>query len=325
MPSSRARVFLRLFWFLLPLLLFWTVLEVGMGRVPNIFSVKRARCFALAPQLDTVILGSSNAFCGINPAYLSGSAFNLAVPSQTHYYDDRIGRIAMARLPRLKRIILPVTYVSLFWQTHESAELWRQYYFRQEWGIPALRPEDRWNIKNWSRVALASPETAFNSLCQGFRKSRATEVDPRGWNASLVKGDPRDLLEPAARLRVDGHIAMAHQANFGPNLGYLEGLIAEAQARHIEVVLVALPVWSSYRAMSRPELWEQTRAALEDLAARHGIRFLDYYADPRLRADEFYDSDHLDSAGGIHFTRILDADLGGPGATHGAMEPGRRP
>jgi hypothetical protein len=306
-------VWRRLGLFLLPLLLLWAVLETGLDRVPNVFSVKRARCLALAPQLDTVILGSSNAFCGINPAFLSGSAFNLAVPGETHYYEYRIGQIAMARLPHLKRIIVPVTYVSLFWQLHDSNEIWRQYYFRQEWGIPALRPEDRWDIRNWSRVALASPETAFNSLCQGFRKSRAREVDPRGWNTALAERRPGDLLDPAARLRVAGHIAMVRPAHLAANLGYLEALVSEAQARHIEVVLVTLPVWDSYRRMGRPDLWEQSRRAVEALAARHGIRYLDYFAEPRMGAGDFYDSDHLDSAGGIHFTRILDADLQGRG------------
>jgi hypothetical protein len=306
------RVLRRLGCFLLPLVLFWGVLEVGMSRVPNIFSVKHDRCLALAPELDTIVVGSSNAFSGINPAFLSGSAFNLCVPSQTHYYDERISRIAMAHLPHLKRIIVCVTYVSLFWQAYESPEAWRQYYFRQEWGIPPVRPEDRWNIKNWSRVALDSPETSFNQLCKGFRKSRAREVDPRGWNTSLTQGKPKDLLDPAAALRVAGHDALASPANVPANLGYLESLIAQAQARNIEVVLVTLPVWPTYRAHIRQDYWNQTRTAMEALAARHHIRYLNFFQYPGMSAEDYYDSDHLSAAGGIHFTQLLDTSLNSP-------------
>jgi hypothetical protein len=302
-------VFWRLCRFLLPLLLLWAVLEIGMSRVPNIFSVKRARCQALAPEIDTIVLGSSNAFNGINPAGLSGSAFNLAVPSQSHFYDDRIGRMEMACLPHLRRIIVPVSYVSLFWQLHESPEEWRQYYYRQEWGIPPLRPGDRWNLKNWSRVALASPETAFNNLCKGFRKSRAAEVDPRGWNASLPAGPGNALTLEAVKQHLASHNALAFQANFAPNLGYLRALITEAQARHIEVVLITLPVWDGYRAQVEPALWNQTRATLEGLSAQYGIRYLDFFQEPRLGAGAFLDGDHLNATGAAQFTRILDDAL----------------
>jgi hypothetical protein len=305
-----ARLFRRLSWFLLPLVLFWAGLEAGLSRVPNPFSVKRARCQALANEVDTIAVGSSNAFHAINPAYLSGCAFNLALPSEYYYYDYQISRVEMAELPHLRRIIVTVGYADLYWQTHESPEYWRQYYFRQEWGIPALRPEDRWNIKNWSRVALVSPESAFNALCQGFRKSRAAEVDGRGWSQWNPRGAPDDLLDAGAERTLALHHALMNPANYPRNLGYLEALITQAQARNIEVVLITLPVWDTFRARIRPEVWRQTRTSMEGLAARYHIRYLNFFQEPRLGINDFFDSYHLNPSGSIRFTRMLDAALG---------------
>src|SRR5437762_1145455 len=121
MPSSNAvsdakgmrRVWLLLLGFSLPLVLGWAVLEWTLAKIPNSFSAKRDGIHALSNDVDTVILGSSEAFFGISPHRLSGTAFNLANSAQTPYYDYEIMKSVLPDLPKLRRVIIQIDYVSL--------------------------------------------------------------------------------------------------------------------------------------------------------------------------------------------------------------------
>jgi len=41
----------------------------------------------------------------------------------------------------------------------------------------------------------------------------------------------------------------------------------------------------------------------------NNLPYFDYLKDPRFKADDFYDSNHLSDVGAIKFTKILDKDI----------------
>jgi len=321
-PAARSlrRLWLRLLVFSLPLALGWAGLERGLARVPNSYSLKRDRLRALAGQVDTVILGGSESFYGISPRQLSGTAFNLANSSQTLYYDYEIVRRVLPELPRLRRAILLVGYMTLYSELYDHPESWRQYEYYQEWGIPLQRAVDYWNLRLVSRVALYTPHTALEELRKGFRLSLAPRVDDRGWYR-VPDEDRWGLGTEEARGRLAVHHGFMREEYLPANAAVLERLVALLRGQGIEVAIVTTPVWPTYQAGMRAADWQRARALVEDVARRHGARYLDFQHEPRLAAEDFEDSDHLNAEGAVRFARILDAALGPLGAAGAERRP----
>src|SRR4051812_19171038 len=171
MPSSSSAyrdtmrlIALRGTLFLLPVLLAWGVLEWWMSNVPDSHSIKHTNLTKLEPEIDTLVLGASASFWDIAPNELDGTVYNLGNVAQTLYYDDALLRQTLPELPQLKRVFLTVTYVSFFFQLHDTDEETRQYYYWHRWHIPPPRLQDRLDPKMFSLVALRTPGFAVSSF-----------------------------------------------------------------------------------------------------------------------------------------------------------------
>src|SRR5579862_1983940 len=98
MPSSDPyqakgdwrRLGIRLAVFFLPIVIAWAALECWAATIPNIYSAKRERLESLTNEVDTLIIGSSGAYYGIEPQLISGSVFNLAGPQEGVHENDAL-------------------------------------------------------------------------------------------------------------------------------------------------------------------------------------------------------------------------------------------
>jgi hypothetical protein len=326
MPSSDAtattrgmwNIALRLLLFLLPLLAGWAGLEVWMRQVPNSHSIKRENLARVAPDVDTLILGASSAYWDVSPELLPGSAYNLANVAQTPYYDDRLLTRWIDRLPRLHRVIISITYISLDFQLEGTDEEARQYYYNQVWGIAPPGLLNHLDIRMWSAVALQTPAVALDSLRVAllarlhggpFAAAPLTPgIDARGWSPQPL-GNPADLSAAVIQRKLDYHHSVMHPGNESDNIGALEHMLALLQARHIEVILITPPVWPGYAAGMSPELWGHTQSEIAALCAKYHARYLPFLLSPPFPAAYFLDADHLDRDGAVRFTRLLGATL----------------
>jgi len=311
--AGMGRLWLRLVAFFLLLAIAWAGLEWGMARMPNSHSLKRDRLRALAGQVDTLILGSSEAYYGIAPHQLSGTAFNLANSSQSLYYDEQVLKRVLPELPHLKRVIILVGYMTLYFELYDHPESWRQYQYYQEWHIPLQRKVDYFDLRPWSRVALYTPHTALEALRKRFRMSLAPRVDDRGWYR-VPDEDRWGLGTEEAQGRLAVHHGFMREQYLEANAAALERIVALLRGRGIEVVMVTTPVWPTYQAGIRTGPWERAKAVVEGLARKYGARYLNFQHEPRLPAEDFEDSDHLNADGASHFARMLDETLGPPRA-----------
>ncbi len=110
------------------------------------------------------MLGSSDAYWGIAPKYLSGHAFNLANAGQSPYYDDSLLTQVLPEMPKLRRVIFSFDYTTLALQMNADQDGGRLYYYNEEWNIPPERPKDWLDMRMWSRVTLRTPQMALKSL-----------------------------------------------------------------------------------------------------------------------------------------------------------------
>ena len=303
----------RLALFVFLLAIGWAGLEWAMVRSPNSMSVKRDRLDAIAGDVGTLILGSSETYYGLKPKALSGVAYNLANNAQSLYYDYALTRYFLPKLPRLRRAYVLVNYMSLYAELYDHPEAYRMYGYLQEYGIRPQRRIDYLDLRTFSRVLLHSPHSALERLVNGPIAPRDLRIDDRGWYR--VPDEDRwglGVSEAAGRIAV--HHGFMRQQHLSGNVVMLERLIELLQEHGVEVVLITTPVYRTYMAQMRRDFWEPAAAAYERVAARYDVRYLNFLDEPGLQAIDFEDADHLNADGAERFARLLELRVGPVGA-----------
>lgn len=301
---------------ILPLLAFLLFFEIEFVRQnPSHFAAKKTLLEGQAESIETLILGSSHALTGIDPKTLQGSAFNLASQSQSLHYDAALIRKYRPLLPALKRVVLPVSYFSLEYQLEDAPERWRAFHYRYFYDLPHRDWHAVVSARNFSAYFL-SGETTRARVLLGASTNALIEYDNRGgWTNRPSASDP--AISPdtnALRIAAEGtlrlHHAMMRAKHFPENVGLLDELIGELLRAGIDVVLVTLPVTRYYSAGVHRDNYQRMQAALQDLSARHHVRYLNWMNDPRFNMTDFADGDHLNWRGAVKYSTLLEDAAG---------------
>ncbi len=306
---SEARLFLRrLLLFCLPLVAGTAVVEVFLYRTPNTYSYKRERFEEQLTGIEVLVLGSSQPLFGINPAHFSRPGFNLANVSQTLYYDKALTLKYLDRLPKLKLVLIPVSYFSFNYQLCDTKERWRDYYYRTFWNIryPGL---PRFDLRDVSRIALYSPAEVVRLLKNGFRTDFTENLSPNGHLAVAPVTVNDKISEAAGRERVRVHDASRHPRRFVQIAADLEGLVAQLTRRGVAVAFLTTPVLPTYARYCNPQVLGRNRAVINRLCRTYGCRYYDYFTDRRFSPAAFADNDHLNATGAARFSRIINQDI----------------
>jgi hypothetical protein len=278
------------------------------------------------------VIGSSSAYWNISPQHLSGTAFNLGHVSQSFYYDDRLMDRVLPQLPRLRRVIVAVSYLDLFFQLERGDEPERQYYYQQVWDIPPRLLRNRLDLRQWSDVALRTPSFALKSLFMAlYSRVRGGPfqpppldpwVDQWGW-CPRPTGERRNLTVASAQRSIAHSHAVLRLDDEADNLAHLEHMLATLRARGVEVVVLTSPVWKTFSSLMRPEVRGLAERHLSELCRRFGARFLPMIDTPELVEDDFTDPDHLSARGAIHLSRLIERRLTQPAPDDRSVGPGR--
>ena len=110
---------------IIPIVLFFLVLEIAIRNIPNDYQLKKEYLDKNAEEINTLILGSSHTFYGVNPEYFSKKTFNAAYVSQSLDLDFEILNAYNSKLKKLKTVIIPISYFSLFETLETDIEKWR--------------------------------------------------------------------------------------------------------------------------------------------------------------------------------------------------------
>ena len=86
--------------------------EAYVRSMPNPARFKHQWMLSHSQEVETLILGSSHCFYGLNPTAMGPNTFSMALPTQPYRYDWY--ELTHYPLPRLKNVVLPFSYQSLF-------------------------------------------------------------------------------------------------------------------------------------------------------------------------------------------------------------------
>ena len=277
-------------------LLFFGALEWVAESIPNSYTYKRDHMELYGGEIKTLILGSSNAYDGLNP-YVLPQAFNLANSSQTLEDDYRLLAKYIDSMDSLQTVIVGLGYHSLDATTEDNRRTYYTIYMDlyprwpiSKYSFEVCNPEML--VKKIIKFAVSRDVTRCDSLGQRVGHTKeAVETGAEWWNKdiqSLVDNDR--LVIGNCKLEIE------------ENTQYLKAIVDLCNAHGVQPVIVQMPVMEEYKRMLPVEqvgLYEDVLSSLDSTAICVDA------SEWEIPADGWYNATHLTKEASIPFTRNL--------------------
>jgi len=253
-------------------------------------------------NLEIVNLGTSHAMQGIGYDGLEGAGYNFALDAQILYYDLAILKQFKLHLKKGARVIIPVSYISLYMDNYgEKYQSYQPRYYQ------FLKPENikDFKVSEYIRFGLFPIMSAGDKLKYLYQPSEAEQYVR---NEEAYPGTIQ-ALEKEAKETVDRHIGFKEQNldSIADNLESLEGIVRLCQENDFTPILVTMPVTHYYRDGFSEEFKEEFYHTVNNIKDKYNVRYLDYSFDETFANDInlFFDSAHLNKIGRERFSELL--------------------
>jgi hypothetical protein len=214
-------------------------------------------------QIETLILGSSNAYDGLNPSVLS-HAFNLANSSQTLEDDYRLLAKYIDSMDSLQTVIVGLGYHSLGATTEDNRRTYYTIYMDlyprwpiNKYSFEVCNPEML--VKKIIKYAVSRDVTRCDSLGQRVGHTKqAAQSGAEWWNKDMLSLVENDKLQIAdCRLEIE------------ENTRYLHAIVDLCNAHGVQPVVVLMPVMEEYKRLlpkEQVDLMEDVMQSLDSMA-----------------------------------------------------------
>lgn len=301
------RFILKTLIFISPLLFLAGTMEVLLRQIPNDYKLKNNYLDTHASEINTLILGSSHVFYGLNPVYFSDNTFNASHISQSLNYDYEIVKKFEKKFENLSTIILPISYFTLFGKLEMGVEPWRVKNYNIYYDI------------NTSKSLKDHTEILGNKINVNIQRIKAYYISgksnisctPLGWGLDYTSSKSKDLLitgkTAVARHTKDDINSEKWTTVFKENKAILRSIIAWAKAKNIQVLLFTPPAFETYRNNLNKEQLNRTIYTINQLVKESdNCTYINLLRDSNFVAKDFYDADHLNDIGAKKLSLMIN-------------------
>ena len=277
-------------------LLFFGALELIAESIPNSYTYKRDYMEHHGAQIQTLILGSSNAYDGLNPSVLP-CAFNMANSSQTLEDDYRLLAKYINSMDSLRTVIVGLGFHSLAATPEANRRMYYTIYMDLylrwpicKYSFEVCNPEML--VKKIIKYAVSRDVTRCDSLGQRIGHTKeAAQTGAEWWNKDVLSLVENDRLEIGnCKLEIEN------------NIHYLHAIVDLCNAHNVKPVIVQMPVIKEYKRRL-PE--EQVALMKEVLQSLDSSAICIDASEWSISEDGWYNATHLTREASIPFTRHL--------------------
>ena len=300
--------------FSLFLLLFCIAFEYSLRQIPNPFSYKRYLLEEKGSGIKHIVIGSSVALNGIDPACLPDSTYNLAISGQDPRYNKAQFEKYINCLPNLKSVIWGIAFHLPWRDDFEEGHANIAYYniyMDIRFGYNLLHHSESLStgylsLSKWFRYYIKHKKTMHcDSL--GFEPSiglSKKEKDRKKWLRTISK----DVIPHNMELKDKKTDRL-----FRSNIQRMNDVAKLCHDRGVMLYIVIPPVYREYYKLTNNEQLQQMCTAIKDVADQwDNVCWYNYFNDDRFVEDDFFDGNHLTSdVGAKKFATILRKDIYG--------------
>ncbi|MDD7101493.1 MAG: hypothetical protein SOT67_09050 [Bacteroidaceae bacterium] len=278
--------------------------EIYVRQMPNPSRAKHQWMLEHSCEVETLVLGNSHCFYGVNPSLLGERSYSLAQPTQSYRYDWYL--LTHYPMPRLRTVILPCSYTSLFEDVESEPDMryWAvRYRLYMDCDIHSVLSQYGFEF-----LHVASFREKLSSLWKPSRLS----WDSLGFGTSY--GTRSKLAEGT-----DNGVSRAKDNTYADMrslqlcTSMLDSICGWCAQRQVRLVIVAMPVWSSFRNACDSRQLSVRAKVLKQVLKRHpSVDYFDFRADSSFVISDFYDADHLNQLGARKLTLMLKHEVEKP-------------
>ena len=275
---------------ILPILFFFLVLEIAIRKIPNDYQLKKTYLDRNSAEINTLILGSSHTFYGVNPEYFSKKTFNAAYVSQTLDLDYDILNHYESKLKNLKTVIIPISYFSLFETLETDMEKWRIKNYVLYYGL-----ENKYQFTDHFESLNSHISQNVKKVIKyyAFNESFVTSSN-LGWGTNF-NSENKKTFEGA-------FTAKKHTVKnfylYDKNLKSLNRIITLCKKNNINIVFITTPTHKSYNENLNKTQLEKTTTTISELVKNNSnCKYLNLLKSEKFNDEDFYDADHLNEIG----------------------------
>ncbi len=290
----------------LPLLVVALALEVLLRIIPNDYTFKKNYLDNHSFEIETLILGSSHSFYGINPDYFSRKTFNASHISQSLVYDLAIVKKYEDRFENLKTVVLPISYFTLYGKLEAGPESWRIKNYMIYYGM------------NSSKLFTDYFEVLSNRLDVNVKRllsyyvfgNPAVTCTESGWGVGYNSKNAQDLIESGKTAAQRHTIKDLHSAKYqeivNDNIQTLKTIIQWCKERRVRILLLTTPAFETYLKHLNAKQYNTTIKTTRDICADYSnCKYLNLIDDTRFVSTDFFDADHLSDRGAQKLSKLI--------------------
>lgn len=299
------RFLLSLVTFIVPIVIVSFLLEMAVRTVPNSYTYKD-NYMKSHHNVQTLIIGSSNMYAGINPNCLE-HGFNLANSSQRLEYDWFLLSKYKNNFDSLKTIILGIDVMNLYAPDYESGTSdWNRAIF---YHIYMDCPKHKWYSKyaweiSCNEMFQKKVNAFFSHLMNGQYEEPCDSLGMGTYYKSENSND-LDMTEEYSK-----YLLQIVDYNYEEkNLEYLNQIISFCEKNNVELILITTPCWSTFRDQSLDSFAQLDKTITDLTNNSKTVHYYNYLADNRFIREDFYNVNHLSDIGAIKFTEILKEEV----------------
>jgi hypothetical protein len=298
------KVIISLLLYLLPILVFAILLEIALRQIPNDYSYKKNYWDTHSPEIETLILGSSHAYYGMNPVYFSTNTFNAAHISQSLDYDYELLKQYDTKLPHLKTVIIPISYFTLWGKLSNGEESWRVKNYVLYYGI-----KNNNNLKYCFELTGNKLTTNIRRIISYLQKNNI-KCSEYGWGTNYNSQKARNL-EKTGKTASERHTMDIHSLQnkeaLNDNILILDSIINLCKKHNAKVFFFTPPAYYTYRQHLDETQLTITDETIKTIVDKYpNCTYINLMADSSFVSADYYDADHLSEIGAKKLSILID-------------------
>jgi hypothetical protein len=293
--------------YLLPVLVFAVLLEIVLRRIPNDYVYKKNYWDTHSHEIETLILGSSHAYYGIDPVYFSTNTFNASHISQSLEYDYELLKQYDTELTNLKTVIIPVSYFTLWGKLSNGQESRRVKNYVLYYGM-----KNNNNLRYRFELSSNRLDTNLRRIISCLlRRGNNITCSEKGWGTDYNSQKAKDLEETgktAAERHTRKDICSVEKKElFNENISILDSIIDLCRKHNAELFLFTPPAYYTYRQRLNEEQLNKTVETVNAIANKYSnCTYQNMMADSSFVAADYYDADHLSETGAKKLSVLIN-------------------
>ena len=291
----------------IPIILILIIMEVGLRSIPSDHKLQKKYLDAHSNEIETLILGSSQTFCGIDPKYFASKTYNAGYLAQTLDLDFLIINKYKDDFKSLKTIVLPISYFSLFSNLRFTSVSWRLKKYEIYYDLSIYE-------KLFQNFELSNQnlKASIHSLTDYYiNKIDPLYSDSLGWGKTFKSEYAKDLIETgkttALLHRFDLDLENVQIAT-RKNEILLKQFMEWSENKNIKIILLTPPAYVTYRNNLDVGQLNLTIETANTIASKYNnCEYYNLIDDSCFTANDYYDANHLSEIGAEKLSNIISS------------------